>query len=131
MLSLIVKTLIHLKKAQYFTKLNIRRAFHRIQIIDSKSKDLTTFRIKFNVYKYQVFSFELCNKSITYQHYMNNVFFDYLDDFVSTYINDILIYNNSKTKHTKHVKKVLARLRKTKLQTNINKCEFSIHKTKY
>jgi hypothetical protein len=42
-LSLIVETLIHLKKTQYFTKLNIRQAFHRIQIIDSKSKNLTTF----------------------------------------------------------------------------------------
>jgi hypothetical protein len=104
-LSLITETLTHLKKAQYFTKLNIRQVFHRIKIIDSESKNLITFRIKFDVYKYQVLSFELCNESVIYQHYMNDVFFDYLDGFVSTYINDILIYNNSKTKHIKHVKK--------------------------
>ncbi len=52
---------------------------------------------------------------------MNNVFFDYLDDFVLIYINDILIYSNTKAKHTKHVKKILARLRKAELQTNIKK----------
>ncbi len=62
---------------------------------------------------------------------MNDVFFDYLNDFVSTYINDILIYNNTKTKYTKHVKKMLKRLREIKLQANINKCEFSVHETKY
>ncbi len=111
--------------------MHIKQVFSRIQIIDSKSKNLTTFRIKFDVYKYQVLSFELCNEWITYQYYMNDVFFNYLDDFVSAYINDILIYNNSKMKHTKHVKKILARLRKVKLWTNINKCEFSIHETKY
>jgi hypothetical protein len=75
--------------------------------------------------------FELCNELITYQHYMNNVFFDYLNDFVSIYINDILIYNESKTKHVKHVKKILQRFRNAELQTNINKCEFFVHETKY
>jgi hypothetical protein len=106
-LSLIVETLTHLRKAQYFTKLNIRQAFHRIKIANSKSKDLITFRTRFDVYKYRVLSFELCNELVIYQHYMNDVFFDYLDDFVSAYIDDILIYNNSKAKHIEHVKKVL------------------------
>jgi hypothetical protein len=62
---------------------------------------------------------------------MNDVFFDYLNDFVSAYINDILIYNNFKTEHMKHVKKMFQRLRDAKLQTNINKCEFFVHETKY
>ncbi len=130
-LSLIAETLAHLKKTQYFTKLNIRQAFHRIKITDLESENLTTFRIRFDVYKYRVLSFELCNKSITYQHYMNDVFFNYLDDFVFAYINDILIYNNTKAKYIEHVKKVLQRLREIELQTNINKCEFSVHETKY
>ncbi len=130
-LSLIAETLTHLKKTQYFTKLNIRQAFHRIRIADLESKNLTTFRIRFDAYKYRVLSFELCNESVTYQHYMNDVFFDYLDDFVFAYIDDILIYSNSKTKHIKHVKKVLQRLRKVELQTNIDKCEFFVHETKY
>ncbi len=130
-LSLIVETLTHLKKAQYFTKLNIKQTFHRIKIANSKSKDLITFRIKFDAYKYQVLSFELCNESIIYQHYMNNVFFDYLNYFVSIYIDNILIYYNSKTKHVKYVKKVLQRLQNAELQANINKCEFFVHETKY
>ncbi len=47
------------------------------------------------------------------------------------YINDILIYNNSKAEHVKYVKKVLQRLRNAELQANINKCEFFVHETKY
>ncbi len=62
---------------------------------------------------------------------MNDVFFDYVNDFVSIYINDIFIYSNSKREHIKHVKKILQRLRDADLQADIDKCEFSIHEIKY
>ncbi len=130
-LSLIEETLTHLKKAKYFIKLNIRQTFHRIRITDAKSKDLTTFKIKFDVYKYKVLSFDLCNEFAIYQHYINDVFFDYLNDFVSIYINDILIYNNFRREHVQHVKKILQRLRNADLQADIDKCEFFVHETKY
>jgi hypothetical protein len=130
-LSLIDETLAHLDKTKYFTKLDIRQTFHRIRIADADFEDLIIFRTRFDAYKYRVLSFELCNEFATYQHYMNDVFFDYLDDFVSIYIDDILIYNNSKREHIEHVKKILQRLRDADLQANINKCEFSIHEIKY
>ncbi len=62
---------------------------------------------------------------------MNNVFLDYLNNFVSIYINDILIYNHFKKKHVKHVKKMLQRLRDVNLQVDIDKCEFFVHEIKY
>jgi hypothetical protein len=130
-LSLIEKTLIHLSKTKYFIKLDIRQTFHRIRIANIEFEDLITFKIKFDVYKYRVLSFELCNELVTYQHYMNDVFFDYLDEFVSIYINDILIYNNLKVEHIEHVKKMLQRLRDVELQTDIDKCEFFVHEIKY
>jgi hypothetical protein len=130
-LSFINETLAHLRKVKYFTKLNIRQTFHRIKVTDAESKNLIIFKTRFDVYKYRVLSFELCNESTTYQHYMNDVFFDYLDDFVSIYINDIFIYNNFKKEHVKHVKKMLQRLRNADLQADIDKCEFFVHETKY
>jgi hypothetical protein len=130
-LSLIEETLAHLSKIKYFIKLDIRQTFHRIRIIDVEFEDLITFKIRFDVYKYRVLSFELCNEFVTYQHYMNDVFFDYFDEFVSIYIDDILIYNNSKVEHTEHVKKVLQRLKNAELQTDIDKCEFFVHEIKY
>jgi hypothetical protein len=106
-LSLIDETLTHLRKTKYFIKLNIRQTFHRIRITNVESENLTTFRIRFDAYKYRVLSFDLCNESTIYQHYMNDIFFDYLNDFVFAYIDDILIYSNSKAKHIDHVKKIL------------------------
>ncbi len=130
-LSLIEETLIYLSKTKYFIKLDIRQTFHRLRIANVEFEDLITFRIRFDVYKYRVLSFELCNESVTYQHYMNDVFFDYLDEFVSVYIDNILIYSNSKVEHTEHVKKILQRLRDAELQTDIDKCEFFVHEIKY
>jgi hypothetical protein len=102
-LSLIEETLIHLSKTKYFIKLDIRQTFHRIRITNVEFENLITFKTRFDVYKYRVLSFKLCNESVTYQHYMNDVFFDYFNEFVSIYINDMLewwFWNNQKKKNT-------------------------------
>ena len=36
--------------------------------------------------------FELTNGPVTYQRFINDVLFDYLDDFYTAYLDDILIY---------------------------------------
>lgn len=49
-----------------------------------------------------------------------------LDDFCTVYIDNILIYSNSKKEHQTNVRKILAVLRKAGLQTKIDKCEFHV-----
>jgi hypothetical protein len=46
-----------------------------------------------------------------YQHYINNVLFKYLDDFYTTYLNNIFIYSENLEEHKIHVYKVLEKLR--------------------
>jgi hypothetical protein len=38
---------------------------------------------------------------------MNNVLFDYLDDFCTAYLDDILIYSKNELEYEEYVKKVL------------------------
>jgi Reverse transcriptase (RNA-dependent DNA polymerase) len=71
------------------------------------------------------------NRPAIYQKYMNNILFNYLDDFCTAYLNDILIYFKNKLKHKKHICKVLQQLCKAKLQANIQKLEFSVKRIKY
>ena len=56
------------------------------------SEELTTFRTRFGAYKCKVLPFGLTNGPATYQRYMNDVLFDYLDDFKARnhYIHSIL-----------------------------------------
>jgi hypothetical protein len=62
---------------------------------------------------------------------MNDVLFDYLDDFCTAYLDDILIYSENELEHEEHVRKVLLRLRQAGLQADIQKSEFSVKRTKY
>ena len=40
--------------------------------------------------------FKLTNGPATYQRFINDVLFDYLNDFYTAYLNDILIYSENK-----------------------------------
>jgi len=95
----------------------------------SSSEDLTIFITSFDFYKYYVMSFKLINGSTFYQHYINDVLFDYLHQFCQTYLDDIIIYSKTLKKHKRHVRLILNRLREADLQIDINKCEFHVQKT--
>ena len=62
---------------------------------------------------------------------MNNVLFNYLNDFCTAYLNDIIIYFNNKLKYKEYVCKVLLQLYEAGLQADIKKLEFSVKQTKY
>jgi hypothetical protein len=113
-LPLISKTLARITRAKIFTKLDIQQAFHRIRI-SPESEELTTFQTRYKAYKCKVLPFSLTNGPATYQRYINNILFDYLDVFYTTYLNNILIYSEDLLEHKTHVKLVLKRLQETRL----------------
>ena len=56
---------------------------------------------------------------------MNNVLFDYLDNFYTAYLDNILVYTNrTLDKHKQHIKKVLWKISEYKLLINLDKLEF-------
>jgi hypothetical protein len=129
-LPLIDETLARLSKAKIFTKLDIRQAFHRIRM-SPESEELTAFRTRYGLFQYKVLPFGLTNGPATFQGYINDVLRDLLDVICTAYLDDILIYSTDELEHEAHVKQVVDRLRATGLQADIQKCEFSVTKTKY
>ncbi len=127
-LSLIDEILVCIQESKYLTWLNILVMFNKLRM-HSDSKDLIIFIIFFNSYKYHVMFFKLINESAFYQHYMNDVLFEYLHQFCQIYLDDIIIYSKILKKHKRHVQLILNRLREADLQVNINKCEFHVQKT--
>jgi hypothetical protein len=76
--------------------------------------------------------FGLANAPSTFQKFINYTLRDYLDEFCSAYIDDILIYTSgTRSQHREHVRKVFIRLREAGLQIDIDKCEFEVQETKY
>lgn len=129
-LPLIEETLTNLRKARFFTKLDIRQAFHRIRM-RPEDEDLTTFKTRLGTYKYKVLPFGLCNGPSSFQRFINNTLMEYLDQFCSAYIDDILIYSQTEAEHESHVRKILQKLRDAGLQADIKKCEFHVTETKF
>ena len=93
------------------------------------SENYITFITALEAYKYKMLSFKLTNESIFFQWYMNDVLWNFLNDFCQVYLDDILIYSKMRKKHRDHVKLVLCQLRKAELQMNIRKCEFNVEET--
>ncbi len=93
------------------------------------SENYITFITALEAYKYKMLLFELTNESISFQQYMNDVLWDFLNDFCQVYLDNILIYSKMKKKHRNHVKLVLSQLREAELQVNIRKCEFNVEET--
>ena len=92
----------------------------------SKSKNLIMFICSLKVYKYHVLSFNLMNDYFNYQHYMNDILFEFLNEFVQYYLNNILIYNKIRKEYIRHVKLILQKLIDANLQIVILKSCFYV-----
>jgi hypothetical protein len=68
--------------------------------------------------------FGLTNALVVFQHLMNDVFHEYLDDFVVSYINDIPIFSKNMEEYEHHVHLVLENFLKIELYAKLEECEF-------
>jgi len=55
----------------------------------------------------------------------------HLNEFVMTYLNNIIIYSDLKEEYKKHVKWILEKLYNKNIPIIIEKCEFHIKKTDF
>jgi hypothetical protein len=69
-------------------------------------------------------SFRLTNAPAYFMYMMNKVFMQYLDKFVTVFIDDILVYSRSEEEHEGHLRLVLQKLRDHKLYATLTKCGF-------
>ncbi|KAF8757872.1 Encoded by [Rhizoctonia solani] len=75
--------------------------------------------------------FGLSNAPAVFMRFMNNIFCDLLDISVVVYLDDILIFSNSREEHVEHVKEVLSCLLKHNLFCNPAKCYFFVTEVTY
>ncbi len=69
----------------------------------------------------------LANTPSVFQGFMNEVFRQFLHQFVIVYIDNILIYSRNQAEHRHHVEQVLQKLREHHLYLKLEKCEFHRH----
>jgi len=113
---------------KHLTQLDIISTFNKLRM-HSDSENYTIFIIALEAYKSKMLSFKLINDSVSFQQYMNDVLWDFLNDFCQVYLDNILIYSKTQQEHRQHVKMILNHLWEADLQVDIRKCEFDIEET--
>ncbi len=122
-LPLVPASLEQLRQAKFYTKLDLRNAYNLIRIREGDEWK-TAFSTTSGHYEYRVMPFGLANSPSVFQSFMNDIFRDMLDRWVIVYIDDILIYSNTREEHIHHVRSVLKRLMQYQLYAKAEKCEF-------
>ena len=120
---LIKKTLTRVIECKHIFKLNIIFVFNRLRM-NLDNEKFITFIIFLKIYKYHVLFFDLTNELVNWQHYMNDLLFEFLNKFCQVYLDDIFIYNKIRKKHERHLKQIFIKLKQVEFQMNINKCKF-------
>ncbi len=129
-LPLISEVIDRLSGACYFTKLNIREAYHRLRIA-SGDEWKTALCTRYGHYEYTVVVFGLVNAPAAFQGHINNVLREHLDQFCIAYLDDIVVYSNSLEEHREHLRLIVAKLQEAGLYLKMSKCEFEMQRISF
>ena len=112
-------------------KLDIRWGYNNIRI-QKGDEWKVAFKTNKGLFKPTVMFFGMCNSPATFQAMMDNIFAGIIDGkLVIIYMDDILIFAETKEELERITKMVLAKLREHDLFLKAKKCEFSKLKIEY
>lgn len=123
LLPLVLAALEQLWEAKIFTKLDLCSAYNLVLIWEGDEWK-TAFHTTRGHYEYLFMPYGLTNSPAVFQSFVNYVFKDLIDQCVTVYIDDILIFSSSYYSHVNHVRMVLSHLRQHQLYAKAEKCEF-------
>ncbi len=115
---------------KYYTSIDLASEYWQVEV-DEDSQDIIAFVISWELYQFNVMPFGLTNAPATFQRLMNYVLYDYLNNFVIVYLNDILVYSDTFDEHINHLKKIFTKLREANLIIKLKKCKFGQRKIKF
>jgi len=129
-LLLISEILNQLSDIKIFIKLDLKNVYHHI-CIKMSDKWKMMFCMHYNYFKYLIISFKIVNTSAIFQIYINKALAELMNFICVVYLNNILIYLQSKKEHKHHICKILAQLQHYKLYANLKKYIFFTDTVKF
>lgn len=106
-LSLISELLDKLSGATIFSKLDLGSGYNNVHIKDGDQWKVA-FKTNCGLFEPTVMFFGLCNLPVTFQHMINNIFWNMLDEgWLVIYMDDMLVFSKNKKTHAKQVRRIL------------------------
>lgn len=109
-------------------QLDLRQGYHQIRMTEGEEWK-TAFKTRYGQLEYTVMPFGLTNAPATFQHLVYDCLKEYLDQFYTADLDDILIYSDTLEEQRVHVIKVLTTLRHNNVLLKPEICEFQTRTT--
>ena len=111
-----------MKNANFFTSLDLFRAYYNIELCEESQKK-STIVTNFGTFKYKRLAMGLKNSAASFQRLMSTI----LDGLpgVFCYLDDVLLFDKDESTHKTSLNKVLAILTENGLTLNLKKCQFA------
>jgi len=130
-LSLISELILQLRRARYFTKLDVHWGFNNVHIKPGDEWK-AAFRTNRGLFEPLVMFFGMTNSPATFQTMMNDIFRDLIvEGIMVVYLDNILIFTRTEEEHAKAIRQVLQVLQEHKLFLHLEKCEFCKERIEY
>ncbi|XP_033726166.1 uncharacterized protein LOC117315870 [Pecten maximus] len=117
------------RKANYFTTLDLKSGYWQIAM-DEKDKEKVSFACHKGLFEFNVMPFGLSNAPAVFQELMCRVLQGF-ESFAIAYLDDILIFSQTKEDHLQHIQQTFDRLKSHCLKLKLKKCYFMQEETKY
>ncbi|GJP48081.1 hypothetical protein CLOM_g7362 [Closterium sp. NIES-68] len=112
-----------LRKARFFSKIDLRGGYNQIHVIVADCHE-TAFCTRYGSFEYVIMPFGLTNALATFQMTMNQIFSSLVDKCVIVYLDDILIYSETREQQLKGLGAFFTLLQVHRLLAKGSKCEF-------
>jgi hypothetical protein len=109
--------------SQFFSTLDLPQAFHNIPLAP-ESRKYFGFKAPDGLYRYKTLPMGYVNSMALFTRLMDTSMIG-LGDFVSVYVDDLIVYSRTWTDHLQHLDRVFHRLHKAGLKVNLAKCAFA------
>ncbi|CAH1723231.1 unnamed protein product [Aphis gossypii] len=111
------------KNVKYISTLDLRSGYWQVPLAD-ESKAPCSFLINGRNFSYTRLPFGLCISGAEFQKAMDKVLGDLTQEFVTIYVDDILITSPSLEEHYDHIQRVLTKFMEHNVTINLEKCQF-------